>query len=224
MFCRLFINQHRIPLQTWRTLSRALTSQSVEEYSVLASCQFQYFLWLVISESFNFFRLLKLKCLDSNEAEANQINSYAHVLFLTSQLLLHLRRFHRVEWINIHVFCLLGNGGLLKLALVMRAEAPVWVLGEVWECTVIKAPECTDEAQSFHRMTCSEQQILMENLSLIVGVKWGGWVHHQRPLMGSNWTLSGQPSKKKKFNFMKLANFSAGQVMINDSTIRRVFG
>lgn len=60
-----------------------------------------------------------------------------------------------------------------KLALVMRAEAPVWVLGEVWGCTVIKAPECTDEAQSFHRMTCSEQQILMENLSLIVVVKMG---------------------------------------------------
>lgn len=61
----------------------------------------------------------------------------------------------------------------MKLALGMRAEAPVWVLREVWGCTVIKAPECTDEAQSFHCMTCSEQQILMENPSLIVGVKMG---------------------------------------------------
>lgn len=67
----------------------------------------------------------------------------------------------------------MGNGGLLELALGMQAEAPVWVLGEVWGCTVIKAQECTDEAQSFHRMTCSEQQILMENPSLIVMVKTG---------------------------------------------------
>ncbi len=67
----------------------------------------------------------------------------------------------------------MGNGGLLELALGMQAEASVWVLGEVWGCTVIKAPECTDEAQSFHRMTCSEHQILMENPSLIVGVKTG---------------------------------------------------
>uniref|UniRef100_A0A672R8B1 Cadherin domain-containing protein n=1 Tax=Sinocyclocheilus grahami TaxID=75366 RepID=A0A672R8B1_SINGR len=55
----------------------------------------------------------------------------------------------------------------------MQAEAPVWVLGEVWGCTVIKAPECTDEAQRFHRMTCSEQQINPANPSLIVRVKTG---------------------------------------------------
>lgn len=70
----------------------------------------------------------------------------------------------------------------MKLALGMRAEAPVWVLREVWGCTVIKAPECTDEAQSFHCMTCSEQQILMENPSLIVGVKMG-WTGPQAEAM-----------------------------------------